>query len=174
MLTEVKAIIELYKLERLPVEGTLFTSSYRSSQEFKNGKPYNTAMIALYCVEPLSVTLFHKLPVDEIWHFYAGDPLRIVLLYPDGSSKDVVMGNDPLNGHQVQFVVPKGVWQAGHLIDGGNYSLYGCTMSPGFTDDMFEGGTYQFLVSQYPDRTEDIALLSCQENETRMPQGFAL
>ena len=32
-------------------------------------------MIALYCDEPRSVSLFHKLPVDEVWHFYKGDLL---------------------------------------------------------------------------------------------------
>jgi hypothetical protein len=96
MLPEVKAIIEQYDLKPLPVEGTLFLSTYRSKQEFENGKPYGTAIIALHCNEPYSVTLFHKLPADEIWHFYSGDPLRLILLYPDGSSKDVIMGNEPL------------------------------------------------------------------------------
>ena len=173
MLPEVKALIEKYNLKPLPVEGTLFSSTYRSMQEFKGHKPYGTAIIALHCNEPRSVTLFHKLPADEIWHFYAGDPLRLILLYPDGSSKDVIMGNDPLKDHSVQFVVPAGVWQAGHMLDGGRYSLYGCTMSPGFTGNMFEGGTRDYLTSLYPERVEDIVRLSCSEKETNMPEGFA-
>ena len=173
MLPEVKALIEHYNFKPLPVEGTLFSSTYRSKQEFDGGKPYCNAIIALYCDKPYSVSLFHKLPADEIWHFYAGDPLRLILLYPDGSSKDVIMGNDPLKGHHVQFVVPAGVWQTGHMLDGGKYSLFGCTMSPGFTDDMFEGGTREYLISHYPERTEDIIRFSCAENETHMPKGFA-
>jgi predicted cupin superfamily sugar epimerase len=173
MRPEVKALIEHYKLEPLPVEQTLFTSTYRSQQEFGNDRPLGTAIIALYCDEPRSVSLFHKLPVDEVWHFYKGDPLRLVLLYPDGSSEDVIMGNDPFKGHCVQFVVPAGVWQAGHMISGGRYSLYGCTMAPGFTDDMFEGGTRDQLVDIYPDRANDINMLSCNEDETSMPRGSA-
>jgi predicted cupin superfamily sugar epimerase len=173
MLPEVKAIIEQYNLKPLPVEGTLFLSTYCSKQEFENGKPYETAIIALHCNEPYSVTLFHKLPADEIWHFYSGDPLRLILLYPDGSSKDVIMGNEPLKGQHVQFVIPAGVWQAGHMIDGGRYSLYGCTMSPGFTADMFEGGTRENLMLLYPERADDIIRLSCSENKTQMPHGFA-
>jgi predicted cupin superfamily sugar epimerase len=101
MLPEVKALVEHYKLEPLPIEETLFVSTYRSDQEFGDGKPWCNAIIALYCDEPRSVSRFHKLPVDEVWHFYGGDPLRLVLLYPDGSSKDVIMGNDPLKGHYV-------------------------------------------------------------------------
>ncbi|MEJ2600114.1 MAG: cupin domain-containing protein [Anaerolineales bacterium] len=173
MLPEVKALIDHYNLKPLPVEGTLFLSTYRSKQEFASGKPYGTAMIALYCNEPDSANLFHKLPADEIWHFYSGDPFRLILLYPDGSSQDVIMGNDPLNSQQVQFVVPAGVWQAGHMLEGGKYSLFGCTMAPGFTDDMFEGGTRETLMSLYPERTEDIFRFGCEENKTQMPKGFA-
>ena len=173
MRPEVKALVEHYKLEPLPVEKTLFTSTYRSQQEFDDGKPCGTAMIALYCDEPRSVSLFHKLPADEVWHFYAGDPLRLVLLYPDGSSKDVIMGNDPLKGHHVQFVVPAGVWQAGHMVAGGRYSLFGCTMAPGFTGDMFEGGVCDQLVAVYPDRVDDINMLGCSQNQRSMPKGFA-
>jgi predicted cupin superfamily sugar epimerase len=173
MLQEIKDLIELYRLEPLPAESSLFTSTYRSKQEFENGKPYGTAIIALYCNDPRSVSLFHKLPVDEIWHFYAGDPLRLVLLYPDGSSKDVIMGSNPLKGQLVQFVIPAGVWQAGHTVDGGRYSLFGCTMAPGFTGDMFEGGTREHLMKLYPEKADDINRLGIGNDETSMPKGFA-
>lgn len=173
MLPEVKALIEHYDLEPLPVEQTLFKSTYRSNHELDNGKPHGTAIIALYCDEPRSVSLFHRLPVDEVWHFYGGDPLRLILLYPDGSSKDVIMGNDQQQGQHVQFVVPADVWQAGHMVAGGVYSLFGCTMAPGFTDDMFEGGTHEQLANEYPDRINDIDLLACGVDGTSMPEGSA-
>ncbi len=112
-----------------------------------------------------SLSLFHRLTADEVWHFYAGDPLRLVLLYPDGSSRDVSMGNEPLKGQQVQFVVPAGVWQAGHLLEGGRYSLYGCTVAPGFTGDIFEGGSRVKLLSLYPAWAEDILRLSSRRME---------
>ena len=96
-----------------------------------------------------------------------------MLLYPDGSSEDVIMGNDPLQGHRVQFIIPAGVWQAGHLATGGRYSLFGCTMAPGFTSDMFEGGVRDRLIADYPDRVEDVKILGCDEGKSRMPEGFA-
>lgn len=169
---EVKALIEHYKLQPLPVEGTLFVSTYRSAQEYENGKPVGTAMIGMYCDEPRSVSLFHRLKYDEVWHFYGGDPLRLVLLYPDGSSRDVIMGCDSLKGCFAQFVIPAGVWQAGHMVEGGQYSLFGCTVAPGFTGDIFEGGTRATLLQMYPDRAEDIHQLSIS-GETKMPEGFA-
>lgn len=169
---EVKALIDHYQFGTLPVEGTLFISSYRSAERYSGGQHYSTAMIGMYCDEPHSVSLFHKLSGDEVWHFYGGDPLRLVLLYPDGSSKDVIMGADPVAGQQAQFVVPAGVWQAGHMLEGGRYSLFGCTMAPGFRGEMFEGGTRGQLLAAYPERAADIALLSCDEEDTHMPDGF--
>jgi len=172
MHSSVQAIIDHYQLQPLPVEGTLFVSTYRSAQEYENGKPVGTAMIGMYCDEPRSVSLFHKLKYDEVWHFYGGDPLRLILLYPDGSSRDVIMGSDPLQGQLVQFVIPAGVWQAGYMMEGGKYSLFGCTVAPGFTDDIFEGGKREDLLAMYPDRVNAIDQLSVN-GETNMPEGFA-
>jgi predicted cupin superfamily sugar epimerase len=169
---EVKALIEHYHLQPLPIEGTLFVSTYRSPQEYENGKPVGTAMIGMYCDDPYSASMFHRLKHDEVWHFYGGDALRLILLYPDGSSRDVILGSDPLQGQLVQFVIPAGVWQAGHMLEGGKYSLFGCTVAPGFTGDIFEGGTQAILLQMYPDRAEDINNLSAG-GETKMPNGFA-
>jgi len=103
---------------------------------------------------------------------YGGDPPRLVLLYPNGTSKNVIMGSDPLKGQLVQLVIPAGVWQAGHMIAGGRYSLFGCTVAPGFTDDIFEGGTREELLKLYPTRVDDINKL-CVNGESKMPSGFA-
>jgi predicted cupin superfamily sugar epimerase len=165
---KVKSLIEHYKFQLLPAEGTFFVSTYRSAGEFENGKPHGTAMIGMYCDEPRSLSLFHRLTADEVWHFYGGDPLRLVLLYPDGSSKDVILSSE-----NVQAVIPAGVWQAGHMVAGGVYSLFGCTVAPGFTGDMFEGGTQTQLLKLYPDRAQDIQTLGISTDETSMPKGFA-
>ena len=74
---EVKALMERLQLIPLPAEGTMFASTYRSTQEFDGGKPFGTAIVAMYCDDPPSISRFHRLPVDEVWHFYAGDPLRL-------------------------------------------------------------------------------------------------
>lgn len=170
---DVAALIAHFGFAPLPSEGTLFASTYRSVGNVEGGQPVGTAMIGMFCADPVSRSRFHRLPVDEVWHFYGGDPLRLVLLYADGSSSDVIMGADPLAGHRVQFVVPAGVWQAGHLVDRGRYALFGCTMAPGFTDTMYEGGTRDALTASHPDRTQDIARLGCDPHDTSMPEGFA-
>jgi predicted cupin superfamily sugar epimerase len=170
---ETKAIIEHYNLQPLPVEGTLFTSTYRSTVNLPNGDPIGTAMIGLYADEPKSLSYFHRLPSDEIWHFYGGDPLKLVLLFSDGSSQDIVLGSNFLEGQQIQYVIPAGVWQAGYMLLGGRYSLFGCTMAPGFTSKGFEAGVAAELLRQYPDRAEDIERLCVRSHELAMPEGFA-
>ncbi|MEN9562252.1 MAG: hypothetical protein RIR73_496 [Chloroflexota bacterium] len=169
---EIEALIRHFEFEALPVEGTLFTSTYRSG-DMPNGKPYGTGMIGMYCHESRSVSCFHKLTIDEIWHFYGGDPLRLILLYPDGASRDVILGSEPLKGQLVQFVIPAGVWQAGHCMEGGRYSLFGCTLAPGFTGDIFTGGTQAELLNLYLDREKDILSYGLTGGETSMPEGFA-
>ncbi|MFN8582010.1 MAG: cupin domain-containing protein [Gemmatimonadaceae bacterium] len=169
----VESLIAHFKLVPLPAEGTLFASVWRSREEFPDGKPVGTSIVAMYSDDPPSMSRFHRLPVDEVWHFYSGDPLRLILLAPDGTDRDVIMGSDPLSGHQVQLVIPAGTWQAGHLVPGGRYALFGCTMAPGFTDDMFVGGTRDELLASHPSRRDDIDRLACDAGATHMPLGFA-
>jgi predicted cupin superfamily sugar epimerase len=170
---EVAALIAHYGLTPLPAEGTWFVSTWRSATSLPDGTPHGTAMIGLYTDDPPSRSLFHRLPVDEVWHFYGGDPLRLILLRPDGSSEDVTMGSRVLAGEHVQLVVPAGTWQAGHLAPGGRYALFGCTMAPGFTGAMYEGGTREALLARYPERAADIEWLGCEAGDVRMPEGFA-
>lgn len=171
---QVRHLIEVYGLTPLPVEGTYFVSTYRSAAETATGGPVGTAMIGLYCHEPPSRSLFHRLAFDEVWHFYGGDPIRLVQLDPDGSARDVVLGTDVVAGQRVQHVIPAGSWQAGELAPGGEWALFGCTMAPGFTGDCFEGGTVTQLLSTHPDRRDDILRLAVADNHvTTMPDGFA-
>jgi predicted cupin superfamily sugar epimerase len=149
---EVRALIERFDLQPLPVEGTLFAETYRS--------PASTAIVALYAEDPPSRSHFHRLAHDEVWHAYAGDPFRLILLHPDGSSEDVVMGRDVRAGHQVQFTIPAGTWQAGELLPGGRYALFGCTMAPGFTPECFTGGHAEPLLARWPAREADIRRLA--------------
>ncbi len=171
---QVAVLVEHYGMQPLPVEGTLFVGTYRSAAETVDGGPVGTAMIGLYAHDPDSRSLFHRLPADEVWHFYGGDPIRLVLLHPDGSSEDVWLGSDVAAGQRVQCVIPAGTWQAGELSEHGTYGLFGCTMAPGFTGAGFEGGTADRLLASHPGRRADIERLAVPAgDEVAMPPGFA-
>lgn len=169
-----KQLVDHLGMTPLPVEATFFVSTYRSAADMPNGGPVGTAMIGLYSNEPPSRSLFHRLDFDEVWHFYRGDPMRLVLLHAEGTSKEVIMGPDLLAGQLVQYVIPAGVWQAGELVDGGEWALFGCTMAPGFTSTCFVGGRISDLLPKYPGREADIRRLGIpDDHDTTMPGGFA-
>ena len=87
---------------------------------------------------------------DEIFHFYLGDPVEMLQLWPGGSGKRVLIGTDIERGMAPQVVVPHGVWQGARLAAGGKFALLGCTVSPGFEYADYERGSRQQLCEVYP------------------------
>ena len=171
---DVDRLVRHFGLDRLPIEGTWFANTYRSAATTAAGGPVGTAMIGLYAADPPSRSLFHRLQFDEVWHFYRGDALRLVLLHADASSEEVVLGPDLAAGQRVQHVVPAGVWQAGELVAGGRWALFGCTMAPGFVGSCFEGGLADDLLITHPDRAADIERLGLPAgHDAVLPPGYA-
>lgn len=160
-------LIELFQLKPLPGEGGLYAETYRSGENiprealanrYSETKPCGTAI--LYMLLPGDFSTLHRLPSDEIYHFYLGDPVEMLLLLPDGSSQVITLGQDVLNGQKVQFVAPSGVWQGSRLLEGGRYALLGTTMAPGFTPSDFEAADPDALLRDYPAEAERIAQLT--------------
>ena len=139
------------------------------------GGPVGTAIVGLFCDDPPSRSLFHRLGFDEVWHFYGGDPIRLVLLHPDGESGEVILGSDVLAGQRVQYPIPAGTWQAGELVPGGEWACTGARWHRGSRAACFEGGAVaELLGAGYPGRDDDIRRLGVpDDHETTMPAGFA-
>lgn len=102
----------------------------------------------------------HVLTSDEVFHFYLGNPVEMVQLLPDGRSALFTLGQDLLAGQHAQLVVPAGVWQGTRLIDGGEYALLGCTVTPGFDFADYRGGSYAELAEKWPREAERIKKLT--------------
>ncbi|MDQ0749619.1 putative cupin superfamily sugar epimerase [Streptomyces africanus] len=142
-------LIAHYGLEPIPREGGLFRQTW-AGPERPDGRPEGTAIVALLTAGPDDYSALHRLPTDEIWHFYLGDPLELLLLAPDGSTRTVVLGPDVLGGQHVQFTIPAGTWMGGRVREGGQWTLFGCTMAPGFTFEGYEHGDAAELTARYP------------------------
>ena len=162
-------IIEILELETLPVEGGLFRQTYVSAESisrehlpdrYVSNKSFGTAIYYLLTSDPGSFSGLHKLPTDEIWHFYLGDPVELFELHPDGSSQHLLLGQDIMNGQMVQHVVPAGVWQGSRVISGGEFALLGNTMAPGYSPEDYIGGDRSGLVEMYPDKVAIIEQLT--------------
>ncbi len=164
-------LIELLQLKPLPAEGGLFRQSWRSSlQVVAHGgpRPAGTAIYALLSDAPDAFSAMHRLRCDELWHFYLGDAIKMLLLHPDGRVERVVLGADLLGGQVLQAVVPAGCWMGARLLAGGRYALFGCTSAPGFIEADYEGGDAR-LASQYPQAAQEIAALLREGAPLSMP-----
>nr|WP_202498216.1 cupin domain-containing protein [Streptomyces sp. SID5469] len=143
-------------MEPIPREGGRFRRTW-AGPERADGRPEGTAIMALLTAEPDDFSALHRLPADEVWHFYLGDPLELLLLAPDGSARTPVLGPDVLDGQDLQYVVPAGTWMGARVVAGGAWSLFGCTMAPGFTYGGYEHGDAGELSVRYPAEAARIA-----------------
>ncbi len=143
--------IQTYKAsERLPAEAL--------GSHFDGPRAASTAIY--YLLEPGTFSEMHRLRSDEIFHFYLGDPVEMLQLWPDGSSRVMQLGPDLAGGQSPQVVVPKDVWQGSRLIAGGSYALLGCTVAPGFEFADYESGWRDPLIAAYPGHRELITALT--------------
>lgn len=157
----------LLKLVPLTVEGGYYAETYRSSEmispEFLQSRysgPRTVGTAIYYLLEPGTFSELHRVASDEIFHFYLGDPVEMLQLWPDGSAKRVLIGTDIEGGMAPQVVVPHGVWQGARLVAGGKLALLGCTVSPGFEYADYESGSRQLLSAAYPAYIEMISALT--------------
>jgi predicted cupin superfamily sugar epimerase len=113
-----------------------------------------------YLLTPTTFSAMHRLQSDEIFHFYLGDPVEMLQLWPDGSGKIVTLGSDLQAGMHPQVIVPRGVWQGARLVAGGKFALLGCTVAPGFDFADYEHGRREELIRDYPQFRERIVALT--------------
>jgi predicted cupin superfamily sugar epimerase len=160
-------IIDRLQLVPLTIEGGLFRETYRSQlsipaeslpTNYTGDRNVSTAIY--YLLTPDTFSLIHRVKSDEIFHFYAGDPVEMLQLLPDGSGRVVTIHNDLANQCEPQVVVPAGVWQGCRLASDGRLALMGCTVAPGFDYADYEAGSRDELLSAYPRFAELITPLT--------------
>jgi uncharacterized protein len=131
-------IIDLLGLEPLAGEGGMWTQTYVDEQ--------STAIYFL--VQPGDFSALHRLTGPEMYHFYVGAPLHMLLLHPDGRIHEPLLGPDLASGQRPQVMVPAGVWQGSSTT--GAWTLLGTTMAPAFDPGGFELGERATLAGAYP------------------------
>ena len=161
-------VIALLDLLPLTGEGGYYRQTWVSTHavgaelaaRYGRDKPAGTAIYYLVTHAPDGFSAIHRLPTDEIFHFYLGDPVEQLLLFPDGRGESIVLGQDLRAGERVQQVVPAGVWQGTRLRAGGRWALLGTTMAPGFDPADLEIGVRADLLRRYPTHAEAIERLT--------------
>jgi uncharacterized protein len=145
-------VIRLLNLQPHPVEGGAFRETYRSAGNGPaNGTTRSVSTAIYYLLSGEAVSEMHRLPGDEVYHFYLGDPLETLLLAPNDPGRIVTLGTDLSAGQVPQLVIPGGVWQ-GSVRRAGSYgfTLIGATMAPGFDYTDYVRGTRAGLIARWP------------------------
>lgn len=128
-----EALIARFRLAPHP-EGGYFRETYRSAHS-----------TAIYFLLPRGhVSKFHRLKSDEVWHLYAGGPLHVIELTPNGVKETV------LDSHRPQYVVPGGTWFGSFPDPRANLAFVGCTVAPAFEFAHFEMAKRESLLKEFP------------------------
>lgn len=138
-------------------EGGFFRETYRSDlllaqtalpETFPGDRNASTAIYFL--IGGNNFSAFHRIASDELWHYYAGSPLHVHEILPDGTYHLLKIGFDLMNGYEPQATVKAGSWFASECASSDSWSLVGCTVAPGFDFADFELANKEQLATAYP------------------------
>ena len=174
-----REVVELLGLRPLAREGGFFRETYRSTAQApdpqsKTQNPKSAGTAIYYLLTPDTFSALHRLPFDEIFHFYLGDPVTMLQLHPDGSSEIITLGTGIERGECVQVIVHAGTWQGSFLATVGEhdpdpkrigscpsrFALMGTTVAPGYDPKDYEAGDRQRLIDSHPAQRDLILRLT--------------
>jgi uncharacterized protein len=159
---EAEKIIAQLALAPLPGEGGFFRSSWVSSTRLANGRAAGSAIWFLLTADDFSA--FHRMPAEEVWHFYHGDPVEhVALVAANDAARVTVLGPELFAQQTPQLTVPGGVWQGARLLPAGRqrgWALLGCTVTPAWDETEFELGSRAALLGEFPGATRWIGALT--------------
>ncbi|MDR7926878.1 cupin domain-containing protein [Acidithiobacillus thiooxidans] len=100
-----------------------------------------------YMLAENQLSRWHVIPSTELWHFYKGAPLELFIYHTETRHlQKHILGNKLEAGQNLQVIVPGKAWQCARSI--GDFSLMGCTVTPGFDFKDFQ------FVLDIPDHTQ--------------------
>ena len=160
-----KSVIKALGLNR-HVEGGYFRRTFISDYSASSAEtsPGRKTMSSIYYLlsSDSPVGHFHRNKSDIIHYFHMGDPIAYFLIYPDGELQEVTLGHNIEGDHQLQLVVPGGVWKASRLTANGafGYGLISEAVSPSFDYHDMTLGSSTVLKKVFPQHSALIDKLS--------------
>ena len=136
-------IIEKLNLAPHP-EGGWFAETWRAQADGET-RPSGTAI--LFLLKAGERSHWHRVDATEIWHYHTGAPLTLRMSPSDrGPATSHILGTDLTRGQKPQIIVPAHHWQSAQST--GDWTLVGCTVSPGFQFEGFELAARDFDISE--------------------------
>lgn len=149
-------VIEALGLAPLADEGGMWAQSYLDDR----------CSAIYFLLRPGDFSAMHRVRGVELWHFYAGAPVSMLLLAAPSTApalsdvagiREPVLGVDLAAGERPMVSVPAGTWMGAETT--GEWSLVGTTMAPPFDAATFELGDAAALCAQYPSAADRITRL---------------
>jgi len=161
-------IIEQLQLEPLPHEGGWFRRIHTDPATFPSRQDGSRALGSgiYFLITAGDFSAMHRLSQSvESFHWHAGDPAVMLLLYPDGSGKQRIIGPELEQGHVPSSIVPRDVWQGTRLQEGGEhgFALFSVMVTPEFLWNDFQLIDRSSLTKQYPEWSKEIVGLTRQD-----------
>ncbi len=114
-------------------EGGHFRETFRDPRTVEGSRAASTAIYFLLARGERSY--WHRVDAAEVWHWYAGAPLKLQIVTAD-NSHSLRLGVNFASEERPQAIVPVNAWQMAESL--GEWTLCGCTVAPGFEFENFE------------------------------------
>lgn len=132
-----QALIQRLQLRPHP-EGGWFREIHRATERVTtSSRGTRSALTTIYyLLEREQLSRWHVVQSEEIWHFYAGAPLELIVYDPATRLCRPSVLDTPAAEREPVGIVRAGEWQAARSL--GDYSLVGCNVGPGFEFEDFQ------------------------------------
>jgi predicted cupin superfamily sugar epimerase len=100
---------------------------------------------------PAAPVKLHRIKNDQLYHYYLGDPIELLMLHADGSHSLVQVGPDLHAGQSVQLFIPGNTFHTARITGSRRWFLGASTEWPGVLLEDVET-----LAAQYPDVATEI------------------
>jgi predicted cupin superfamily sugar epimerase len=121
---------------------------------FAEGRPTGSALY--FMVTPDPPVRPHRLRNDQLYHYYLGDPIEVLMLRADGPTERVAVGADLGGGQRVQLLIPGNTFHTARIVGRRPWFLGASTEWPGVEPADVEIGDVDSLTKEYPDAAEDL------------------
>lgn len=155
-------IIRLLNLQLNNTEGGYFANTY----PLLNTKNPQCSSL-YYFLDNNRCSVMHKVTDDMLYHFYAGKPVEMLLLYPKGyspRSEVLTFSNDMAKSGKPRKIIPGGTWIGSRIKSKDSWSLMGVSKAPPFDPKNYFLGDRDQLINEYPEQKDLIIALTNSSN----------